>query len=381
MDVISNFAARFERNREEELSIEDYLAECKRNPLAYATAAERMLKAIGDPTMVDTRNDPRLSRLFANKVIKIYPAFAEFYGMEDAIEQVVSYFRHAAQGLEEKKQILYLLGPVGGGKSSIAERLKQLMEHVPFYAIKGSPVNESPLGLFDPIEDGPLLEKEYGIPGRYLNRDPEPLGGEAARRVRRRHPQVQDRQAPPQRAQADRRFQDRARRREQPGHLGAGRQGRHPQARDLLAGRSRRVQLLRGPVPGQPGPARVRGDVQGADQVLHPLLTATQEGNFKGTEGFGAIPFDGIILAHSNESEWKTFRNNKNNEAFLDRIYIVKVPYCLRTSEEIKIYEKLLRNSSLAEAKCAPGTLKMMSQFAMLTRLKEPRTPRSIRRC
>jgi serine protein kinase len=107
-------------------------------------------------------------------------------------------------------------------------------------------------------------------------------------------------------------------------------------------------------------------------KVLHPLLTATQEGNYKGTEGFGAIPFDGIILAHSNESEWKTFRNNKNNEAFLDRVYIVKVPYCLRVSEEVKIYEKLIRGSSLAEAKCAPGTLKMMSQFAVLTRLKEP---------
>ena len=78
-------------------------------------------------------------------------------------------------------------------------------------------------------------------------------------------------------------------------------------------------------------------------KVLHPLLTATQEGNFKGTEGFGAIPFDGVVLAHSNESEWKAFRNNKNNEAFLDRIYIVKVPYCLRVSEEVKIYEKLLR--------------------------------------
>jgi serine protein kinase len=107
-------------------------------------------------------------------------------------------------------------------------------------------------------------------------------------------------------------------------------------------------------------------------KVLHPLLTATQEGNYKGTEGFGAIPFDGVVLAHSNESEWKTFKNNKNNEAFLDRIYIVKVPYCLRTSEEIKIYEKLLRNSALVKATCAPGTLKMMAQFAVLTRLKEP---------
>src|SRR5947199_8905341 len=79
MDVISNFAARFERSREEELSIEEYLAECKRNPVAYATAAERMLQAIGEPKFVDTRNDPRMSRLFANKIIKIYPAFSEFY--------------------------------------------------------------------------------------------------------------------------------------------------------------------------------------------------------------------------------------------------------------------------------------------------------------
>jgi serine protein kinase len=107
-------------------------------------------------------------------------------------------------------------------------------------------------------------------------------------------------------------------------------------------------------------------------KMLHPLLTATQEGNFKGTEGFSAIPFNGIILAHSNESEWHSFRNNKNNEAFLDRIYIVKVPYCVRVSEEVKIYRKLLSHSSLSEAPCAPGTLEMMAQFSVLTRLKEP---------
>jgi serine protein kinase len=159
MDIVSHFAARFERTREEELSLEDYLAECKRDPLAYASAAERMLKAIGEPRRWTPATTPRLSRIFANKVLKIYPAFAEFYGMEDAIEQVVSYFRHAAQGLEEKKQILYLLGPVGGGKSSLAERLKALMQEVPIYAIKGSPVNESPLGLFDPSEDGDILER------------------------------------------------------------------------------------------------------------------------------------------------------------------------------------------------------------------------------
>jgi serine protein kinase len=98
-------------------------------------------------------------------------------------------------------------------------------------------------------------------------------------------------------------------------------------------------------------------------KVLHPLLTATQEGNYKGTEGFGAIPFDGIVLAHSNESEWKTFKNNRNNEAFLDRIYIVKVPYCLRVTDEIKIYDKLLpiprcRRRRARPARCDDGAVR-----------------------
>jgi serine protein kinase len=143
-------------------------------PAAYATAAERMLMAIGEPESIDTRNDPRLSRIFSNKVIRVYPAFREFYGMEETIEQIVAYFKHAGQALEERKQILYLLGPPGGGKSSLAEKLKQLMEEMPFYTLKGSPVNESPLGLFTPEDDGVTLEDEYGIPRRYLSPIPRP---------------------------------------------------------------------------------------------------------------------------------------------------------------------------------------------------------------
>ncbi len=372
MDAIGNFVARYARNREEELTLDQYLAECKRDPLAYATAAERMLTAIGEPKMVDTRNEPRLSRLFANKLIKIYPAFAEFYGMEDAIEQVVSYFRHAAQGLEERKQILYLLGPVGGGKSSIAERLKQLMQQVPFYAIKGSPVNESPLGLFDAVEDGPILRDNFGIPVRYLQRILSPwavkrldeFGGDIRQfKVVKRYPNILKQIGISKTEPGDENNQDIS----------------------SLVGKVD-IRKLENFAQDDPDAYSYSGGLCLANQgllefvemfkapikVLHPLLTATQEGNFKGTEGFGAIPFDGVVLAHSNESEWKTFRNNKHNEAFLDRIYIVKVPYCLRVREEIKIYEKLIRESSLGEAKCAPGTLKMMSQFAILTRLKEP---------
>ncbi len=372
MDIYSSFASRFDKTKEEEFSLEEYLNLCKNDPTIYASSAERMLTAIGEPQKIDTREDTRLSRIFANKVIKIYPAFKEFYGAEEAIEQIVSYFRHAAQGLEEKKQILYLLGPVGGGKSSIAERLKQLMEQVPFYSIKGSPVNESPLGLFDYDEDGAILEEQYGISRRYLKPILSPwavkrlheFNGDIRQfRVIKRFPSILRQIAISKTEPGDENNQDIStlvgkvdiRKLEQFSQDDADAYSYSGGLCLSNQGLLEFVEMFKAPI-----------------KVLHPLLTATQEGNFKGTEGFGAIPFDGVILAHSNESEWKTFRNNKNNEALLDRIYIVKVPYCLRVSEEIKIYEKLIRTSSLGAATCAPGTLKMMAQFSILTRLGEP---------
>ena len=167
--VLEQFRSNYSATQAEEMGIEEYLDLCKREPATYASAAERMIAGIGEPELVDTRNDQRLARIFGNRVIRRYPAFREFFGMEEAIEQIVAFFKHAAQGLEEKKQILYLLGPVGGGKSSIAERLKTVMELRPIYALKGSPVNESPLGLFAPERYATALEDEYGIPRRYLS--------------------------------------------------------------------------------------------------------------------------------------------------------------------------------------------------------------------
>src|SRR6187551_882534 len=164
--VLEQFRSNYSATQAEEMSVEEYLDLCRREPATYASAAERMIAGIGEPELVDTRNEQRLGRIFGNRVIRRYPAFREFYGMEDAIEQIVAFFKHAAQGLEEKKQILYLLGPVGGGKSSIAERLKAVMELNPIYAIKGSPVNESPLGLFSPEHFGSMLQEEYGVPQR-----------------------------------------------------------------------------------------------------------------------------------------------------------------------------------------------------------------------
>lgn len=371
MTLFNHYTARY-RREEEEYSLEEYLNLCKTDRMVYASATERMLAAIGEPELVDTRKDSRLSRIFSNKVIKIYPAFKEFYGMEETIEQIVSYFRHSAQGLEEKKQILYLLGPVGGGKSSLAEKLKQLMEQAPFYAIKDSPVNDSPLSLFSAEEDGEILEQEYGIARRYLNKVLSPWAvkrlheykGDITKfRVVKRWPSVLSQVGISKTEPGDENNQDIS---SLVGKVDIRKLEKFsqddPDAYSYSGGLCLANQGLMEFVEMFKAPIK----------VLHPLLTATQEGNYKGTEGFGAIPFDGVVLAHSNESEWITFRNNKNNEAFLDRIYIVKVPYCLRVSDEVKIYDKLLHNSSLYESPCAPGTLEMLAQFSVLTRLKEP---------
>jgi serine protein kinase len=372
MDIFSQYQSRYVQGKEEEYTLEEYLDICKADTMAYANAAERLLKAIGEPEYVDTRLDPVLSRIFSNKVLKKYPAFSEFYGMEEPIESIVAYFRHAAQGLEEKKQILYLLGPVGGGKSSLAERLKQLMENIPFYAIKGSPVNESPLGLFSPEEDGPILEDKYGIPRRYVQTIMSPwavkrlheYNGDITRfKVVRLMPSLLNQVAVAKTEPGDENNQDISalvgkvdiRKLE---HYAQNDPDAYSYSGGLcLANRGilEFVEMFKAPI-----------------KVLHPLLTATQEGNYNGTEGFSSIPFDGVILAHSNESEWISFKNNKTNEAFIDRVYIVKVPYCLRVSEEHKIYKKLIENSSLQSAPCAPGTLGMMAQFSVLSRLKEP---------
>jgi serine protein kinase len=372
MTIISHYKERYEQKKEEELSLEEYLKICKDNPSSYANAAERLLLAIGEPELIDTRHNPRLSRIFSNKIIKKYPAFSEFYGMEEPIEQIVSFLRHAAQGLEEKKQILYLLGPVGGGKSSLAEKLKSLMETHSFYAIKGSPVHESPLSLFDPEEDGKILEEEYDIPKRYLTGIISPW---AVKRLQEYNGDISKFKVV---KLSPSRLTQTAITKTEPGD-------ENNQDISSLVGKVD-IRKLEEFAQDDPDAYSYSGGLCLANQgllefvemfkapikVLHPLLTATQEGNYKGTEGLSAIPFSGIILAHSNESEWEAFRNNKNNEAFIDRIYIVKVPYCLRVSEEIRIYKKLIANSSLKEAPCAPDTLEMMGQFSVLSRLKEP---------
>ncbi|WP_375750334.1 PrkA family serine protein kinase [Vibrio sp. HN007] len=376
MSIFDHYQARYEAAKDEELTIQEFLTLCQEDKSAYANAAERLLLAIGEPETIDTAQDPRLSRIFSNRVISRYKTFEDFYGMEDSIEQIVSYLKHAAQGLEERKQILYLLGPVGGGKSSLAEKLKALMEKMPIYVLSAngerSPVNDHPFCLFDIGEDASVLKKEYGIEKRYLRSIMSPwaakrlheFGGDITKfKVVKVRPSILDQVAVAKTEPGDENNQDIS---SLVGKVDI-RQLEHFSQDDPDAysysgalckanqGLMEFVEMFKAPI-----------------KVLHPLLTATQEGNYNGTEGLSALPFDGMILAHSNESEWQTFRNNKNNEAFLDRVYIVKVPYCLRVSEEVKIYKKLLEHSELSKAPCSPSTLDMLAQFSILSRIKDP---------
>lgn len=373
--VFDAFTRSYDARRETDMSISEYLDLCKKEPLAYANATERLLAAIGEPQMVDTARDTRLGRIFMNRTIRIYPAFAGFHGMEETIERIVSFFRHAAQGLEERKQILYLLGPVGGGKSSLAERLKLLMEVHPIYVLKAgdeiSPVFESPLNLFDPDTMGSLLQEQYGIPLRRLSGLMSPwclkrlddFGGDISRfRVVRVQPS---------------RLRQIAIAKTEPGD-------ENNQDISSLVGKVD-IRKLETYSQNDPDAYSYSGGLNRANQgvlefvemfkapikMLHPLLTATQEGNYIGSENIGAIPFTGIVLAHSNEAEWQTFKANKNNEAFIDRICVIKVPYCLRVTEEQKIYEKLIEGSELADAPCAPATLEMLARFSVLSRLRK----------
>ena len=248
------------------------------------------------------------------------------------------------------------------------------METYPIYVLKAgndlSPVFESPLGLFDPERMGQMLEERFGIPRRRLNGLMSPwclkrldeFNGDISKfRVVKMLPSRLRQIGVAKTEPGDENNQDIS---SLVGKVDIRKLELHaqndPDAYSYSGGLNRAnqgmlefVEMFKAPI-----------------KMLHPLLTATQEQNYIGTENIGAIPFSGIVLAHSNESEWQSFKNNRNNEAFIDRIYVIKVPYCLRVTEEQKIYEKLISGSELGAASCAPATFEMLARFTVLSRLK-----------
>lgn len=372
MKILDSYKKNYAAKKSTVLTMEEYLKGAKKDSSFYANIYERLLSAIGKPKFVDTSLDPRLSRIHGNKIIKTYEVFEDFYGMEAVIDSTISYLTHAAQGLEERNQILYLLGPVASAKSSFASRLMSLAEKRPIYvlaydggeSLEVSPVEESPLGLFS-AEDA----KDLNIPARYLEtrasswavKRLQEAGGDLTKfKVVKCYPSLSEQRAVSTVVAGDENNQDIS----------------------CLVGKGslRKIEFFEQDDPdcysysgglctGNQGVVEFVEMFKADIKTLNPLLTATQEHFYEPTEKIGLLPFEGMILAHSNESEWQQFKTDKTNEAFLDRIYIVEVPYCLRVSEEIKIYEKLLRGSSLADAPCAPDTLKLLAEFCVLSRI------------
>lgn len=363
----------------EEMSLETYLERCKNGEPLYMNIGERMLEAMGKPKRVDTKEaaDKRLGRIFGGEVINLYEAMQGFYGMESVIEEIAAYFSDSAKFGEMSKQILYLLGPAGGGKSSLAKRLGDLIERVPMYVLVApngevSPCFESPLGLFYDEERRKLASEHYGIPEVYFNLVPSPWAAKRIMEADGDISQFKVRRIYPSRLQqigyakvepGDENNQDVS---NIVGKVDIRKLERHGQADadaySYSGGLNRTTQGLMEFVEMFKAPLK----------MLSPLLESTQGRSYAGTENVGVMPYGGVVVAHSNEAEWQDFRNKPENEAFIQRIKLVRVPYVLRWDQEVAIYEKMLTvEGGYRNAKIAPHTLELLAKFSVLSRLKE----------
>ncbi len=317
---------------------------------------------------INVEEDPKLSRIFKNKRLRRYQFFAEdFFGMENTVANVVRYFHSASLRGEESRQVLYLVGPVGSGKSSLVERLKQGLETLPpFFAIEGCPMFEDPLHLI-PRHLRQEFEKMLGVK----------IEGDLCPVCRYRLKEEYNgkwEEYPIVSKEFSRR-----------GRVGVGvvpPVDPNNQDTSVLIG-SEDISKLDRYSEGDPrvldltGALNVgnRGMVEFIEvfknetEYLHAMITATQEKSIPAPGRHGMIYVDTCIVAHSNEAEWKKFKSDHTNEAILDRIVVVKVPYNLRLSEEVKIYNKIIRQSNF-KAEIAPHTIELASKFAILTRLE-----------
>ncbi len=348
----------------------DYLEKVKEDPIMTKLAHARLYDMMMTPGMssITDSDDPRAKRLYKDEPLKVYNFFKdEFFGIERTVSQIVRYFHSASLKGEESRQVLYLMGPVGSGKSSLVEKLQRGLEGVdPIYAIEGCPMFEEPLHLiprhlrkeFEKMLgvhiEGDLcptcrfrLKEEFGA--KY---EDFPVATVSFSKRNRKGIGV----VPP----VDPNNQDTS------VLIGS----EDISKLDQYSEGDPRVLELNGAFNvGNRGMVEFIEVFKNETEYLHAMITATQEKFVPAPGRHGTIYVDSVIVAHSNEAEWQKFKADHTNEAILDRIVVVKVPYNLRLSEEVKIYQKILRNSDF-RAHVAPHTLEMASMFAILSRLE-----------
>src|SRR5712692_3356879 len=348
----------------------DYFEVVKENSTMTKLAHSRLYDMIASQGMYDITqsDDQRVKRLYKDESLKVYNFFRdEFFGIEKTVAQIVRYFHSASLKGEESRQVLYLMGPVGSGKSSLVEKLQHgLEESAPFHCIEGCPMAEEPLHLiprhlrkeFEKMLgvhiEGDLcpvcrfrLKEEYG--GRY---EEVPINTRYFSKRNRIGIGV----VPP----VDPNNQDTS------VLIGS----EDISKLDLYSEGDPRVLDLNGALNvGNRGVVEFIEVFKNETEYLHAMITATQEKVIPAPGRHGMVYVDTCIVAHSNEAEWQKFKADHTNEAILDRIVVVKVPYNLRLSEEVKIYQKIIRFSDF-RAHVAPHTLEIASMFALLSRLE-----------
>src|SRR5918912_1140157 len=352
-------------------SFRDYFELVTQNP----RLAELSHARIND--MIHARGVEKLNEGTREEVLSYKFFSSELFGIEEPIARIVEYFKSAAQRLEVRKRILLLMGPVGGGKSTIVTMLKRGLEDWTrteggaVFAIKDCPMHEEPLHLI-PQELRPEIEKHYGI---YIEGDLCPQCRYVLEHTYSgRHEDVRVHRVV---------FSEKER-------IGIGTfSPSDPKSQDIteLTGSIDLSTIGEVGVESDPRAYRFDGELNIAnrgvmefvemlkvdEKFLYSLLTLSQEQNIK-TGRFAMIYADEVILSHTNENEYISFAGNRKSEALQDRIILVRVPYNLRVSQEERIYDKLLNQSEvLRNVHIAPNTLKVAAMFAVMARLEEPK--------
>lgn len=361
---------RESRNKEKfEGTFIDYLELVKANPDIAQLSHKRLYERIMSEGVEVLKGDEntKIRKIYGNETIKRYGFFKDdFFGIDKVLMKLVNYLHSASMKGEEARQVLYLVGPVGAGKSSLVEALKlALVSCDPIYSIKGCPMHEEPLHLVPNHLRGKFNE----MLGTQIEGDLCPVckyrlihefNGEYENvPVERKNFSIRSRKGigvvPP----VDPNNQDTS---ILTGSIDISKMDMYPED-------DPRIFSLNGAFNvGNRGLVEFIEVFKNDVEYLHTIITATQEKSIPSPGKGSMIYFDGLIVAHSNEAEWEKFKSDHTNEAILDRIVKIEVPYCLELDEEVKIYEKILKRSNF-KAHIAPHTIEIAAMFAILSRL------------
>jgi serine protein kinase len=349
-------------------TLEDYLRILESEPEVARLAHKRLYEAMAEKGITKmSQSDGRCNKLFGGEELKTYDYFqTKFFGMERSLAKIMRFLRSASLKGEESRQVLLLLGPVGAGKSALMEHIKTALEGTdPMYHIEGCPVHEEPLHLI-PRSLREQFQKIYGVriegdlcPVCRFRLKEEFDNDYTAMGITQSSFSVRGRRGvgvvPPMDANS------------QDVTILVG--SEDISKLDMYSEDDPRVLSLNGAFNvGNRGIVEFVEVFKNEIEFLHTMITATQEKTVPSPGKGPMLYFDGVILAHCNEGEWNKFKSENTNEAILDRIVRVNVPYCLEVAEEIKIYQKLLDLSDF-DGHVAPHTLEIASMFAVLSRL------------